>query len=83
MTGGDAACLPESARGAGPLPDWLDNLTASGLAPLAGVDAALREDQEAVTQGVIAVYNSRVNECHITDMNSNYENLTVATTEST
>ncbi|MFM9452044.1 ISL3 family transposase [Streptomyces europaeiscabiei] len=50
------------------LPNWLDTLTASGLAPLAGAAAALREDQHAVTQGITTLYNSGVNEGRITDV---------------
>ncbi|MFD8219438.1 transposase [Streptomyces sp. NPDC059697] len=56
------------ARDAAPLPDWLDKLSASGLAPLAGIATALREDQQAVTQGIITPYNSGVNEGRITDV---------------
>ena len=39
----------------------------SGLSPLAGVAAALREDH-AVAQGISATYNSGVNEGRITDV---------------
>jgi transposase len=56
------------ARDAAPLPTWLDTLTASGLAPLAGVATALREDQHAVVQGTTTPYNSGVNEGRITDV---------------
>ncbi|MCP3820238.1 transposase [Streptomyces sp. A3M-1-3] len=56
------------ARDAAQLPDWLDQLTASGLAPLAGVARALREDQHAVAQGITTPYNSGVNEGRITDV---------------
>ncbi|MBZ9645638.1 transposase [Streptomyces sp. PSKA30] len=56
------------ARDAAPLPDWLDKLSASGLAPLAGIATALREDQHAVTQGITTPYNSGVNEGRITDV---------------
>jgi transposase len=56
------------ARDAAPLPRWLDALQASGLAPLAGVATALREDQHAVTQGITTPYNSGVNEGRITDL---------------
>ncbi|WP_327348424.1 ISL3 family transposase [Streptomyces europaeiscabiei] len=56
------------ARDAASLPNWLDTLTASGLAPLAGAAAALREDQHAVTQGITTLYNSGVNEGRITDV---------------
>ncbi|MFJ9521792.1 ISL3 family transposase [Kitasatospora sp. NPDC101801] len=51
-----------------PLTGWLDQLTASGLPPLAGIAAALREDQEAVRQGITTTYNSGVNEGRITDL---------------
>ncbi|MFG2794915.1 transposase [Streptomyces sp. NPDC048419] len=56
------------ASDAAPLPHWLDMLTASGLAPLAGVATALREDQHAVAQGITALYNSGVNEGRIIDV---------------
>ncbi|MEV7863010.1 hypothetical protein AB0O86_30440 [Streptomyces hirsutus] len=56
------------ARDAAPLPDWLDTLAASGLAPLAGIATALREDQHAVAQGITTPYNSGVNEGRITDL---------------
>lgn len=56
------------ARNAAPLPDWLDQLASSGLAPLAGIATALREDQQAVTQGIATPYNSGVNEGRITDV---------------
>ncbi|MEU0939840.1 ISL3 family transposase [Embleya sp. NPDC005971] len=51
-----------------PLPAWLDRLTHSGLAPFVGVAAALREDQNAVVQGITTPYNSGVNEGRITDV---------------
>ncbi|WP_246127084.1 hypothetical protein [Embleya hyalina] len=51
-----------------PLPAWLDRLTDSGLAPFVGVAAALREDQNAVVQGITTPYNSGVNEGRITDV---------------
>ncbi|MGW9211044.1 ISL3 family transposase [Embleya sp. NPDC055664] len=53
---------------AAPLPDWLDGLTNSGPAPLVGVAAALREDRNAVVQGITTRYNSGVNEGRITDV---------------
>ncbi|MFI8829161.1 ISL3 family transposase [Streptomyces sp. NPDC053431] len=53
---------------AAPLPAWLDELANSGLVPLAGLAAALREDQHAVTQGITTPYNSGVNEGRITDV---------------
>ncbi|WP_369244490.1 hypothetical protein [Streptomyces sp. R41] len=56
------------ARDAALLPGWLDQLASSGLAPLAGIATALREDQQAVTQGISTPYNSRVNEGRITDV---------------
>jgi hypothetical protein len=56
------------ARDAAPLPYWLDKLSASGLAPFAGVATALREDQRAVAQGITTPYNSGVNEGRITDV---------------
>ncbi|MDT0547621.1 transposase [Streptomyces lonegramiae] len=55
-------------RDATPLPTWLDDLSRSGLAPLAGVAGALREDQYAVAQGITTPYNSGVNEGRITDL---------------
>ncbi|GAA5060251.1 hypothetical protein GCM10023336_36840 [Streptomyces similanensis] len=54
-------------RDAAPLPDWLDELTNSGLAPLKGLAGALREDRHAVTQGITTLYDSGVNEGRITD----------------
>ncbi|MDX3315039.1 hypothetical protein P1S61_39490 [Streptomyces sp. ME08-AFT2] len=36
---------------AAPLPSWLDELSRSGLPPLAGIAGALREDQHVVTRG--------------------------------
>lgn len=55
-------------RDATPLPNWLDQLTASGLPPLAGIATALREDQHAVRRGITTPYNSGVNEGRITDV---------------
>ncbi|MFG2825400.1 transposase [Kitasatospora sp. NPDC048365] len=50
------------------LPDWLGRLASSGLMPLAGVAAALREDRHAVAQGITTHHNSGVNEGRITDV---------------
>nr|WP_237547802.1 transposase [Streptomyces sp. SID5476] len=50
------------------LPGWLDDLTNSGLTPLAGLAGALREDRHAVAQGIATLYNSGVNEGRITDV---------------
>ncbi|MFC9249028.1 ISL3 family transposase [Streptomyces sp. NPDC057136] len=55
-------------RNANPLPEWLDQLTNSGLPPLVGMAKALREDQSAVIQGITTRYNSGVNEGRITDV---------------
>ncbi|MGA5504951.1 transposase [Streptomyces umbrinus] len=55
-------------RDASSLPSWLDELSHSGLAPLAGIAGALREDQHAVAQGIATTYNSGVNEGRITDV---------------
>ncbi|MFF3359266.1 transposase [Streptomyces sp. NPDC002917] len=55
-------------RDATPLPEWLYDLANSGLAPLAGLAGALREDRHAVTQGITTLYNSGVNEGRITDV---------------
>ncbi|MFS7873626.1 transposase [Streptomyces asiaticus] len=55
-------------RDATPLPAWLDDLSHSGLAPLASVAGALREDQHAVAQGITTPYNSGINEGRITDL---------------
>ncbi|WSJ89849.1 ISL3 family transposase [Streptomyces sp. NBC_01304] len=55
-------------RDAALLPDWLDQLTASGIPPLASMAKALREDQHAVIQGIATRYNSGVNEGRITDV---------------
>ncbi|MFI0813896.1 hypothetical protein [Streptomyces echinatus] len=51
-----------------PLPGWLNALAHSGLAPLVGLAGALREDQDAVAQGITTPYNSGVNEGRITDV---------------
>jgi len=56
-------------RDATPLPGWLGRLANSGLAPLAGMATALREDQHAVAQGITTPHNSGVNEGRITDVN--------------
>ncbi|MFC9432071.1 ISL3 family transposase [Streptomyces sp. NPDC056987] len=55
-------------RDATPLQGWLNDLTNSGLAPFAGLAGALREDQDAVVQGITTPYNSGVNEGRITDV---------------
>ncbi|MGW1109194.1 hypothetical protein [Streptomyces sp. NPDC002540] len=46
------------------MPRWLNDLADSGLAPLAGLAGALREDRHAVA----TPYNSGVNEGRITDV---------------
>ncbi|MDX3537566.1 transposase [Streptomyces sp. MB09-01] len=61
------AAMPET-RDATPLPHWLDQLTHSGLARLASIATALREDQHAVAQGITTPYNSGINEGRITDV---------------
>ncbi|MFB7383968.1 hypothetical protein [Kitasatospora purpeofusca] len=55
-------------RDAAPLPDWLVRLANSGLAPLASIATALREDHHAVAQGIATPHNSEVNEGRITDV---------------
>ncbi|MGW6928235.1 transposase, partial [Streptomyces sp. NPDC054950] len=55
-------------RDATSLPEWLDDLTNTGLAPLTGLAGALREDRHAVAQGIATPYNSGVNEGRITDV---------------
>jgi transposase len=55
-------------RDATSLPEWLDDLANTGLAPLTGLARALREDRTAVTQGITTPYNSGVNEGRITDV---------------
>lgn len=55
-------------RDATSLPEWLDDLANTGLAPLAGLARVLREDRAAVTQGITTPYNSGVNEGRITDV---------------
>ncbi|MFI8194892.1 transposase [Streptomyces sp. NPDC085946] len=55
-------------RDAAPLPDWLNDLPDSKLPPLAGLARALREDRQAVAQGITTPYNSGVNEGRITDV---------------
>ncbi|MFI6689737.1 hypothetical protein [Streptomyces sp. NPDC050485] len=56
------------AQDAAPLPGWLDQLSASGLAPLAGAAKALGEDRHAVIQGITTSCNPGVNEGRITDV---------------
>ncbi|MER6526342.1 transposase [Streptomyces sp. NPDC001508] len=53
-------------RDAGSLSSWLDELSSSGLPPLAGLAGALREDRHAVAQGIATIYSSGVNEGRIT-----------------
>ncbi|WP_345203951.1 transposase, partial [Streptomyces lavendulae] len=55
-------------RDATSLPEWLDDLANTGLAPLTGLARALHEDRHAVAQGITIPYNSRVNEGRITDV---------------
>ncbi|WP_455410110.1 ISL3 family transposase [Streptomyces hiroshimensis] len=55
-------------RDATSLPEWLDDLANTELAPLTGLAGALREDQHAVAQGIATPYNSGVNEGRITDV---------------
>ncbi|MFF4392853.1 hypothetical protein ACFY0G_39945 [Streptomyces sp. NPDC001552] len=55
-------------RDATPLTGWLKDLANSGLAPLAGLAGALREDQHAVAQEITTPHNSSVNESRITDV---------------
>ncbi|MFE4874525.1 transposase [Streptomyces sp. NPDC056682] len=55
-------------RDATHLPEWLDDLANTGLAPLTGLARALHEDRHAVTQGITTPYNSGVNEGRITDV---------------
>ncbi|MFD3456055.1 hypothetical protein ACFWVC_28240 [Streptomyces sp. NPDC058691] len=55
-------------RDAGPLQGCLDQLSSSGLAPLAGIAAALHQDQHAVAQGITSPHNSGVTESRITDV---------------
>ncbi|MDX2565421.1 ISL3 family transposase [Streptomyces sp. TX20-6-3] len=55
-------------RDATSLPEWLEDLANTGLAPLTGLARALREDRAAVTQGITTPYNSGVNEGRITDV---------------
>ncbi|MGW3942804.1 hypothetical protein [Streptomyces phaeochromogenes] len=55
-------------RDATSLPDWLNNLAASGLPALTGLANAIREDQPAVVQGITTALNSGVNEGRITDL---------------
>ncbi len=55
-------------RDAVPLPGWLDDLTDSGLAPLADLAGALHEDRHAVALGITTPDNSGVNEGRITDV---------------
>ncbi|WP_416237960.1 ISL3 family transposase [Streptomyces sp. NEAU-W12] len=50
------------------LPGWLDDLTDSGLPPLTGLAGALREDRQAVAQGITTPYNSGISEGRITDV---------------
>ncbi|MFE4453092.1 transposase [Streptomyces sp. NPDC056796] len=61
------AAMIES-RDATSLPQWLDDLANTGLAPLTGPARALHEDRQAVAQGITTPYNSGVNEGRITDV---------------
>ncbi|BFO18178.1 hypothetical protein SHKM778_45660 [Streptomyces sp. KM77-8] len=56
------------ARDAAPLPDWLEQLSASRLFALASLVKAIHEDQLAVVQGITTVFNSGVNDGRITDL---------------
>ncbi|MGW0549989.1 hypothetical protein [Streptomyces altiplanensis] len=55
-------------RDATSLPERLDDLANTGLAPPTGLAGALREDRHAVAQGIATPYNSGVNEGRITDV---------------
>lgn len=55
-------------REAKSLPEWLEDLANTGLAPLTGLARALREDRDAVAQGITTPHNSGVNEGRITDL---------------
>jgi transposase len=50
------------------LPQWLEDLASTGLAPLTSLARALSEDRHAVAQGITTFYNSGVNEGRITDV---------------
>lgn len=50
------------------LPAWLDEPASSGLPPLACPAGALREDLEAVDQGIATIHSSAVDEGRITDV---------------
>ncbi|MDL5206309.1 hypothetical protein [Streptomyces sp. ALI-76-A] len=56
------------ARDATPLPDWLEQLTTTGLPALASLAKVLREGQPAVVQGITTPFNSGVNKGRITDL---------------
>nr|WP_214662276.1 transposase [Streptomyces polyasparticus] len=62
----DFAAILET-QDAAPLPDWLERLATSRLAPLTSLAKAIREDQPAVDQGITTPFNSGVNEGRITD----------------
>ncbi|WP_374325232.1 ISL3 family transposase [Streptomyces sp. AP-93] len=55
-------------RDATSMPQWLKDLADTGLASLTGLARALREDRDAVAQGITTPYNSGVNEGRITDV---------------
>ncbi|WP_223279947.1 ISL3 family transposase [Streptomyces sp. SDr-06] len=63
----DFAAMLDS-QDAASLPDWLQRLATSRLAPLASLAKAIREDQPAVEQGITTPFNSGVNEGRITDL---------------
>lgn len=50
------------------LPGWLEKLTTCGHPTLTGLAKGIREDQDAVVQGITTAYNSGMNEGRVTDV---------------
>lgn len=50
------------------LPGWLEKLATSGHPTLAGLAKGIREDQDAVVQGITTPYSSGMNEGRVTDV---------------
>ncbi|MEV2236383.1 ISL3 family transposase [Streptomyces phaeochromogenes] len=55
-------------RNATGLPGWLEKLATCGHPTLAGLGKGIREDQDAVIQGITTPYSSGMNEGRVTDV---------------
>ncbi|MGW0651710.1 transposase [Streptomyces umbrinus] len=55
-------------RDATGLPDWLEKLATCGYSTLAGLAKGIREDQNAVIQGITTPYSSGMNEGRVADV---------------